>query len=167
MASGEVAKGEVISGHLPWHPAETTAPQPVKPGPWLFFSQAEAAALGAIADRIISPDSQTLGGKDAGCVVFVDRQLSGAYGRREGLYSSGPFAQGTKEQGPQSPLTPRDLYRSGLEALDGYCRAGPRPAAARKGFAQLSVEQQDEVLHALESGTAQLEGIDGSTFFEQ
>ncbi len=167
VAGGEVAKGEVISGHLPWHPAETTAPQPVKPGPWLFFTPAEVAAMGAIADRIVPPDSQTLGGKEAGCVVFVDRQLSGSYGRREGLYVSGPFEKGTQEQGPQSPQTPRDLYRSGLSALDRYCRAGSRPAAERKAFAELTAEQQDEVLHGLESGTAQLEGLDGKTFFEQ
>ena len=100
-------------------------------------------------------------------MVFVDRQLSGPYGRREGLYVSGPFETGTKEQGPQSSQTPRDLYRSGLSALDRYCRAGARPAAARKAFAELSAEQQDEVLQGLESGTAQLEGIDGKTFFEQ
>ena len=167
VAGGEGAKGEVISGHLPWHPAETTAPQPVKPGPWLFFSPAEVAAMGAIADRIIPPDPQTFGGRDAGCVVFVDRQLSGAYGRREGLYVSGPFENGTKEQGPQSPQNPRDLYRSGLSALDRYCLAGSRPVAARKAFAELTAEEQDDVLHGLESGTAQLEGLDGKIFFEQ
>ncbi|HEY6926931.1 MAG TPA: gluconate 2-dehydrogenase subunit 3 family protein, partial [Steroidobacteraceae bacterium] len=167
LVAGEVAKGEVISGHLPWHPAETTAPQPVKTGPWLFFTQTEVAAMGALADRIIPPDPQTLGGKDAGCVVFVDRQLSGAYGRREGLYVSGPFAAGTQEQGPQSGQTPRELYRTGLQALDRYCRADSRPAAVRRPFVELSAEQQDEVLQGLESGTTQLEGIDGKTFFEQ
>jgi gluconate 2-dehydrogenase gamma chain len=31
----------------------------------------------------------------------------------------------------------------------------------------LVAEQQDEILHGLESGTVQLEGVDGKTFFEQ
>ncbi len=31
----------------------------------------------AIVDRIIPPDPETPGGKDAGCAVFIDRQLKG------------------------------------------------------------------------------------------
>ncbi|MBV8803386.1 MAG: gluconate 2-dehydrogenase subunit 3 family protein [Sinobacteraceae bacterium] len=166
LANGELAKAEVISGHLPWHPGATAAPEPAKPGNWSFLTDPEAATLGAIADRIIPADPQTPGGKDAGCVVFVDRQLAGAYGRREGLYVAGPFEQGTKEQGPQSPQTPGDLYRAGLAALDKYCRAGTAPGHG-KAFVALTAAQQDEVLHGLESGSVQLEGIDGKTFFEQ
>ena len=56
----------------------------------------------AIADRIIPPDPQTPGGKDAGCAVFVDRQLAGPYGRQDGLYVQPPFHAGTPNQGPQS-----------------------------------------------------------------
>ena len=167
IAGGELAQAEVISGHLPWHPGAEAAPAPVKPGPWTFFTEPEAAALGALADRIIPPDPQTPGGKDAGCVVFVDRQLSGAYGRREGLYVSGPFEHGTQEQGAQSPQTPMDLYRSGLAALDQYCRAGTPPSSSGKAFVELTAAQQDDLLQALESGTVELQGIDGKTFFEQ
>ena len=47
------------------------------------------------------------GGKDAGCAVFIDRQLAGPYGGSEGLYASRPFHAGTKEQGAQSPINPR------------------------------------------------------------
>jgi gluconate 2-dehydrogenase gamma chain len=163
VAGEKLAQAELISGHLPWNPGAAAAPQTVKPGPWAFFSEAEAAALGAIADRIIPPDPQTPGGKDAGCVVFVDRQLAGAYGRHEGLYVAGPFRRGTPEQGPQSPQTPRELYRSGLAALDRYCRAG----TPQKAFFQLTAARQDDVLRGLESAAVQLEGIDAKTFFEQ
>jgi gluconate 2-dehydrogenase gamma chain len=165
VASGELAKGEVISGHLPWHPGATAAPEPVEPGPLAFLTEAEAAALGAIADRIIPSDPQTPGGKDAGCVVFVDRQLAGPYGRHEGLYVGGPFEHGTKEQGPQSRQTPGDLYRSGLAALDDYCRGAPPGPGAP--FVELSPAKQDELLHGLESGSVRLEDLDGKTFFEQ
>jgi gluconate 2-dehydrogenase gamma chain len=61
----------------------------VTAGPWQYFTSAEARALEALADRIIPPDAETPGGKDAGCVVFLDRQLAGPYGRQEGLYVSG------------------------------------------------------------------------------
>ncbi len=59
----------------------------------------------AIVDRIIPPDPETPGGKDAGCAVFIDRQLKGPYGSGVGLYRKGPFLKGTREQGPQSELT--------------------------------------------------------------
>ena len=163
VAGGKPVRAELISGHLPSRPGAAAPPQTVKPGPWTFFTEAEAAVLGAIADRIIPPDLQTAGGKDAGCVVFVDRQLTGPYGRHEGLYAAGPFRPGTPAQGPQSPQTPRELYRSGLAALDRCCRAGTPPRA----FLELSAEQQDDVLRALESGAVQLEGIDAKIFFEQ
>ncbi len=167
LVSGGLSEGRQIEAQLPWHPGARSAPQPVTPGPWEFFTDAEAAAVGAIADRFIPPDPQTLGGKDAGCVVFIDRQLAGPYGQREGLYVNGPFHKGTKSQGPQSSQTPRELYRAGLAALDRYCRSGKAPSVQGKGFAQLTAEQQDEILHGLESDTLQLEGVEGTTFFEQ
>jgi len=116
-----------------------------------------------MADRFIPPDSQTLGGKDAGCVVFIDRQLAGGYGRREGLYVRGPFEKGAKSQGQQSSQTLRELYRTGLASLEQYCRSGK----AGRSFAQLTAEQQDEILHGLEDSSVQLEGAESSTFFEQ
>jgi gluconate 2-dehydrogenase gamma chain len=72
LANGELVKGEVISGQLPWHPGATAAPEPAKPGNCLFLTEPEAATLGGIADRIIPPDSQTPGGKDAGCVPWME-----------------------------------------------------------------------------------------------
>jgi gluconate 2-dehydrogenase gamma chain len=167
LATGELVPAEVISGHLPVHPGATAAPEPMAPGAWAFFSEAEAATVGAIADRIIPADPQTPGGKDAGCVLFVDRQLAGAYGRHEGLYVGGPFEHGTQEQGPQSAQTPKELYRTGLEALDRYCRAGIPPSTPGKTFVALTTAQQDEVLRGLEDGAVQLENIDAKTFFEQ
>ena len=108
----KVARAGVVSGHLPWEPNAGSPPQAVPEGPWVFFTAAEAAAVEALADRIIPPDPQTPGGKEAGCAVFIDRQLAGPYGRDEGLYNRGPFIKGTKTQGPQSAKNPGELYRS-------------------------------------------------------
>src|SRR4051812_36095799 len=108
----------IISDQLPWQPNAGTPPVPAKIGPWLYFTGPEGQALEAIADRIIPPDPQTPGGKDAGCAVFLDRQLAGPYGRRDGLYTRPPFQQGAKNQGPQSEKGPAEQYRQWLAALD-------------------------------------------------
>src|SRR5581483_5367504 len=141
LVSGGLSEGRQIEAQLPWHPGARSAPQPVTPGPWEFFTDAEAAAIEAIADRFIPPDPQTLGGKDAGCAVFIDRQLAGPYGQREGLYVAPPYEKGGKQQGPQSATGPAELYRKGLRALDDHVRA----AHPGHSFATLSAEQQDEI----------------------
>lgn len=126
---------------------------------------AEAAVVEALADRIVPPDPQTPGGREAGCAVFIDRQLAGPYGEAEGLYERGPFHSGTPQQGPQTAQTPAEIYRAGLASLERYCRSGAGPGE-RKGFAELSNEQQDALLHGLESGSVELEGVDGKQFFQ-
>ena len=91
LVGEKLAGAEIISGKLPWHADETAAPEPAKAGPWKFFSGDEAPVIEAAVDRIIPPDPATPGGKDAGCAVFIDRQLAGGYGQQQGLYTQGPF----------------------------------------------------------------------------
>ena len=158
-----VARAGTILGQLPWVPNAGNPPVPARTGPWLFFNSAEGAAIEAIADRIIPPDPQTPGGKDAGCAVFLDRQLAGPYGRQDGLYVSGPFQPGEKNQGPQSEAGPAQRYRAALAALDEACKS----RYAGKSFAALSVADQDRVLTGLESGEVKLDGVDGQAFFGQ
>jgi gluconate 2-dehydrogenase gamma chain len=162
IVSETVARAGVVSGHLPWQPDAGSPPEAVRSGAWQFFTEQEAAAVEALADRIIPPDPQTLGGKDAGCAVFIDRQLAGAYGHRQGLYTRGPFVKGIKEQGPQSAQNPAETYRAALAALDRYCKS----KEGGKSWIELPGERQDELLHAVESGTVELEGIDTKSFFE-
>jgi gluconate 2-dehydrogenase gamma chain len=153
-----VARGGVIAGHLPWSPG---ALQPVEApstaGRWSFFTDAEAAMVGALADRIIPPDADTPGGREAGCAVYLDRQLAGAYGRSEGLYV----------QGPESPATPAKLYRSALAALENHCKSLP----GAPSWVSLSAAQQDEILRHLEDGSLSLSAagpapVDAKHFFE-
>ena len=155
------ADARTIAGAPPWEPDAGAPPDQVTPGPWQFFTADEARAMEAIVDRIIPPDPETPGGKDAGCAVFIDRQLKGPYGSAEGLYMLGPFIKGTKQQGPQSPLTPAELYRKGLASLDKYCKANREG----KVFADLSPEQQDDVLKQIEAGKVKFDEVDAEGFF--
>jgi gluconate 2-dehydrogenase gamma chain len=152
----------MISGGLPWTPGKADPPEAVEPGRWRYFTPREAAIVEALVDRLIPPDSETPGGKDAGCAVFIDRQLAGPYGSFEGFYMRGPFQDGTKQQGPQSPLTPAQHYRQGLAALDRHTRAAFKGAT----FTELSDAQKDQVIKGLEDGTIELDGASGPRFFE-
>jgi gluconate 2-dehydrogenase gamma chain len=149
-------------GTLPWVPDNTAPPAPVRPGPWLYFTADEAAAVEAIADRLIPADDSGPGGKEAGCAVFIDRQLAGSFGDSSRFYMRPPFANGTPSQGPQSPIVPKERYRTSLAALDEYCKT----TFAGKGFAALDAAQQDQVLTGLETDEIKLKDGSGKAFFE-
>jgi gluconate 2-dehydrogenase gamma chain len=163
LFAASTAQARIIAGALPWEPDAGSPPIPASPGPWQFFTPEEGTAIEAIVDRLIPPDPQTPGGKDAGCAVYIDRQLAGPFGSARGLYMRPPFMDGSLQQGQQSALTPAQRYRRGLAALDEYCRS----AYAGKGFAELPDEQKDKILTGLEKGPTQLKGISAKGFFEQ
>jgi gluconate 2-dehydrogenase gamma chain len=150
-------------GALPWNPGDTDPPVPVRPGPWVYFTAQEAAAVEAIVDRLIPPDAIAPGGKAAGCAVFIDRQLAGAFGDSRRLYMRPPFAHGTPSQGPQSPIVPKELYRISLAELSKHCRT----AFAGKDFTMLAEAQQDQVLGDLENGKIEFKAGDGNIFFNR
>src|SRR5271166_4027488 len=76
----------------------------------------EAASVEALADRLIPPDPETPGGKEAGCAVYLDRQLARPHGSRRGLYVNPPFLKGTSTQGPQG------ADGTGRAISEGACR---------------------------------------------
>lgn len=159
-------RADVVSGSLPFAPEAVALPEVVQPGGWRFFTVNEAAAIQAIVDRIIPPDPQTPGGKEAGCAVFIDRQLAGGYGHRQGLYNQGPFQDGSKQQGPQSAADPAQQYRTALAGIDQHSRSQRDHGQPGQGFAELSTQQQDAILSGIEEGSIQLAGIDGKKFFD-
>jgi gluconate 2-dehydrogenase gamma chain len=158
------AMARSISGTLPWEAFAGEPPRPVSPMGWYFFTPAEAATMEAIVDRLIPADHLSVGGKDAGCAVFIDRQLAGSFGKANRLYTQGPFARGLPTQGYQNAMTPAARYREGLRALEAYVHD-----AHAKRFAQLSAAQQDEILEGLESGKivwTLASGLTAHSFFE-
>jgi gluconate 2-dehydrogenase gamma chain len=153
----------VIFDHLPWTPNAGNPPSAAQLGAWLFFTGDEGRTIEALADRIIPPDSETPGGKDSGCAVFLDRQLAGPYGRQDGLYVRPPFMKGARNQGPQSEMGPAQQYREALAALDRSCRA----QLGGRAFFELPDTEKDRVLMGLEKAEFHLDGVDGKAFFEQ
>lgn len=161
--SSGTAKADTISQKVPWAPGEASNPVPVSKSGYQFFSPDEVAWVDAAVSRLIPNDELGPGAQEVGVTVFLDRQLAGAYGRAERWYMGGPWAKGTESQGYQSRMTPAQLYRAAIKAIDGYCRTkfGGKP------FVELSAEQQDEVLGELEEGKAKLDQVDAKTFFKQ
>jgi gluconate 2-dehydrogenase gamma chain len=156
------AQAALIKGGLPFRSGSANPPPGATPGPWQFFRPEEAAAVEAIVDRLIPADALSPGGKDLGCAVFIDRQLAGPYGNFGGYYMKGPFEQGTKEQGPQSDVTPADHYRIALAALDRHCHD-----VFHMAFADLPDARKDEVIKDLEDDKLKLAEGSGKDFFKQ
>jgi gluconate 2-dehydrogenase gamma chain len=161
MVTATAARSRTSSGALPWAPGAASPPPVVRPGPWQFFTADEAALIEAAVDRLIPRDDRGPGGKDAGCAVFIDRQLAGPYGRAEGLYMTPPFMPGAATQGYQRPDVPAARYRTALKAIGDHVAA----TFAGKSFATLPPQDQDTVLAGLETGTLALKGANGAEFF--
>ena len=161
-ASATSVRAETVAGALPWQPGAASPPKPIDTSTWHFFAPDEAKAVEALVDRLIPPDPQTPGGKDAGCAAFIDGQLAGPYGSAQGLYMVGPFQAGTPQQGPQGQATPAELYRAALKAIDDYCHNNFQG----QGFAALAATDQDALLSGIDSGGIVLDGVNAKLFFE-
>jgi gluconate 2-dehydrogenase gamma chain len=105
--------------------------------PLRFFDENEALIVAAAAARIFPNDDSGPGAKEAGVVIYIDRQLAGPYGSDRDRYTQGPFADGPPELGYQGKATPREIYREALTNL--------------KGFDRLDPERQDDALRQIES----------------
>ena len=162
IAGTTTGRARAITQELPWQPGMATPPVPVRPGPWMFFAADEAALVEAAVDRLIPSDDRGPGGKDAGCAVFIDRQLAGPYGDAAGLYMKPPFMYGAVTQGYQMPQTPAARYRAGLKALADYIKT----TYGGKSFRELAPSDQDEVLAGLEGGSIALKDVNGKEFFD-
>lgn len=156
------APGRTITNALPWADGLTDAPEPAEPGGWHYLNSDEVAFLTAAVDRLIPPDPTGPSASEAGVVVFLDRQLAGAYGNGDHFYLQGPWASGTQTQGYQSRFTPAQFYRHAIAAIEqsvGKSENG-------KAFKDLPSDQQDALLKQMESGDLQLEGpITSKAFF--
>lgn len=161
FGAGSVATGKVIerSTRHETNLREDALP-PVRKGGLAFFTEAEAAVVGAIFDRLIPADELSIGAVEAGCVKFADAQLAGDFGTAAAMFRLGPWKQGTLEQGIQERATPAERYRAGIAALEAHCQA-----AHRSSFTALADEAKDALLRQLEAGQIAFKGVDAKGFF--
>lgn len=127
---------------------------------YLFFTANEAAFVEPAVDRLIPPDANGPGAREAGVPRYIDLQLAGAWGAGEKLYRSGPWQAGTPQQGYQLPYTPAELFRNALRGVAADLQA------QGKTFAQMDGAAQDAYLTRLQNGNFDLEGVPARVFFE-
>src|SRR5579862_4109647 len=90
-----------------------------------FFNYEQASTVAAFTERIMPGAPGKPGARDAGVLNYIDLALAGAYADLQ------------------------DFYRRGLASLNAYCHKAHNTA-----FVRLDASKQDEVLTALEDGTA-------------
>ena len=134
-----VARAGIIAGQLPWAPNAGSPPDGVTAGPWLFFTAAEAAAVEALADRIIPPDSgirKPRAVKDAGCAGVTSIGSSqGPTAAPKAFTTAGRSRREPRSRVRNHPRRPRS-FTVGLAALDRYCRSqGGKPWVGDAGGA--------------------------------
>ena len=158
--AGDAAAG-VYHGAMPGASGAAAAPEAVLGSGYVFLNGAEAAFVEAAVARLIPADDLGPGALEAGCALFIDRQLAGPYGRAERWYMQGPWPEGDEQQGLQSRLSPAETYRAGIRAVNEHCRA----RFERKAFNELAEADQDRLLAQLEKGELDLQGVKAKAFF--
>jgi gluconate 2-dehydrogenase gamma chain len=159
-AVGAAVGAAAVAGGDALRPAAQQAA--VAPPPLRFFNDAQAATIIAMAERIFPKDAAGPGATDARVVNYIDGRLGGAWGLGVKTYRQGPYlAPADSGHGFQLAMTPRDIYKDALDAIDAY--------TARqygKSFDQLTAQQQDDTLHALEQGKVDtFTTVSAATFF--
>src|SRR4051812_25933160 len=172
-------------------PLAQTPPEapPAVDRPAAFFNTQEAETVDAIVSRILPGSADDPGAHEAGVVFYIDRSLGGTnLGYTLKTYTQGPFlvvaeepvsveaassrdiydyvivaAERASRYGYQSVLTPQEVYRRGLEFIDAYAQS-----QFQKNFADLSADQQDQILTDMDEDKATgFDGPSGKAFFTQ
>jgi gluconate 2-dehydrogenase gamma chain len=160
--AGAAENHNILKGGKLWKAKETPLPTPADPTKRMFFNEREYALVSAIFDRLIPADELSPSASDTGCVVFIDNQLAGDYGKASWRYNQGPFEKGTESQGVQSPYTPAEIYRKGLAEIDKHCLE-----MFNKSFTDMSHEVQDSYLEKMEAGHFKYPTFNSDALFGQ
>ena len=164
---GSVAGG--VAAALPSAQAQTPSVQPAPkpeesappPAGYAFLNPVEALFIEALVDHMVPADELTPKGTDLGINVFIDRALAGGWGKGERLYQQGPWKEGTPSQGYQLPLTPAELYRTGIAAANAHC-----VKAYGKSFDRITEAQREQFLLDWSAGKVAFEeGPPARVFF--
>lgn len=151
-----------------------------------FFMPHEAQLVEALTARILPGTPEDPGAREAGVLYYIDRLMDYRGGFAEGVYRMPPYAETYAEDaapptdrqgefdviwvsetdieryGYQSLLTPAEVMRLGLAAVD---RMAQESFGSR--FAELSEDQQDQIIGAMADGEATgFEPLSGETFFQ-
>ncbi|HMA52476.1 MAG TPA: gluconate 2-dehydrogenase subunit 3 family protein [Magnetospirillaceae bacterium] len=147
-------------------PVPAPAPQSAAPDAaadsFQILTAGEIAFLGAAADTMIPADDLSPSASECGVVVYIDRQLAGAYGAGARIYTAGPFQPAQPGLGWQSPVTPLGFFRAAIAEADRWCKATYGHSLDR-----LSEADRIAVLKAMEKGEAAFKGIASKLFFTE
>jgi gluconate 2-dehydrogenase gamma chain len=147
-------------------PAPRTNPQPNSAPTasggdgYQILSLDEAAFTEALVDHMWPKDPFSPSGTEIGLATFVDRQLAGAFGQGDRLYSQGPFRKGKPQHGYQLPLTPAEYYRAGVEAAAAACAR-----RFHRDFDKLTSEEREQFLQDLAAGNLAGGSLDLAAWF--
>jgi gluconate 2-dehydrogenase gamma chain len=148
---------------------------PPKPPPYILqvLTSAEARAVEALTARLYPGDVNDPGAREAGVTNFIDKKLAFHDGYVKYTYLQAPHAKTYEGDQPpdqksdelgeivwvkkseierygyQSLLKPVDRYRAGIAAMDRFANE-----KYGSNFVDLSEDQQDELIDALEKGNA-------------
>jgi gluconate 2-dehydrogenase gamma chain len=139
-----------------------TAPQSAS-GPssgYQILSLDEAAFTEALVDHMWPKDQLSPSGTEIGIATFIDRQLAGAFGQGDRLYSQGPFRKGKPQHGYQLPLTPAEYFKAGLEAASAAC-----VARFHRGFDKLTDQEREQFLQEIAGGKVVQGSLDLAAWF--
>ena len=133
----------------------------VEPSAYLFLNLGEQAFIEAVVDHMVPADQWSPNGTQMGIANFIDRSLASGWGKGERLYMQGPWKKGLPTQGYQLPLTPSQVYRTGITASNEYCMK-----QYQQHFAQLKANQKEEFLKGIQAGKITFsEALPSKTFY--
>lgn len=156
------------------------------PGILAFFTPQEAQTVEALTATILPGTPEDPGAREAGVVYYIDGLLWFDRGFGTRTYYRPPFAMSYEGNSPptfgnltnmeilwipeemfsrfgwQSILTPRELYRMGIMAVNSYANANHGGT-----YVDLSEAQQEEIMTALANDELDpIGGLPSSQFFE-
>lgn len=171
VAGGAIGGGLLTSllGTSIWGGDQKTAPTTTTDGAdsynralMYFTRRKDFDILSAATERIFPEDENGPGAIGLGAPYFIDHQLAGDYGKNEREYMQGPFFQGSKYQGYQTPLRRHEVFMTGIRALEAESQA-----SYNTSFVELEGEQQDDILTRMENDEIKLKNVSSAYFFNQ
>jgi gluconate 2-dehydrogenase gamma chain len=140
----------------------TPLAQAAIPEPYQSLSPDEATFIEALVNVMCPADEYSPNGVDCGLATYIDRQLSGPYGKGDGRYNRGPFRSGKPELGMQLPLTPEQFCKTGIAAANAVCMTDHG-----RSFALLEVPVADDFLKAVHLGRVQHPEVSLALWFNE